>query len=104
MSIPVLLASDPTVVPAKTFDKWWINQITIKAPNPNGDASAEVILMKFRTDENNMAELSSEVTFLNIDNILSSAQFDQDLGTAVYALMSYIMKVGIEKGIIQANN
>jgi hypothetical protein len=101
MSLPILNAADPTIVPAKTFDKWWVNQITIKAPNPNGDATAEVVLMKFRTDENNIAELSSETIFINLDNILTTAQTDQELGAAVYALMSYIMKIGIERGIVK---
>lgn len=104
MSLPIFSANEPTTIPAKVFDKWWVNSITINAPNPNGDANAEVILIKFRTDENNIAELSSETAFLNINNILTTAQSDQELGAAVYSLMNYIMKVGIEKGIIQSNN
>lgn len=102
MSLPILNASEPTVVPSKTFDKWWIKEINIIAPDPNGDAHAHVVLAKFRTKDDGLAELSSETNDLNIMNILSSSQNDGELASIINYLMTYIARVGIEQGIIKS--
>lgn len=100
MAIPVLVAAQPTEVPAKVFDKWWVQTILIQAPNPNGDANAHVVLRKFRTDDNGTAELSEETTTLDVPGLLSAAQTDPELALAVGSLLGYIMKVGKEQGVV----
>ena len=37
-NLPIFNASEPNTVPAKVYDKIWIEQIVIQAPDPNGDA------------------------------------------------------------------
>lgn len=100
MSIPVLVASQPTEVPAKVFDKWWVQTILIQAPNPNGDAAANVVLQKFRTDENGAAELSQETVNLAVPGLLSAAATDPELALVVGGLLNYVMKVGQQQGVV----
>ena len=33
--LPILDAAEPTVIPAKTYDRVWIEEVIIKAPDPN---------------------------------------------------------------------
>jgi hypothetical protein len=103
MSLPILSASNPTTVPAVVYDKWWVQRIDISAPNPNGDAYAQVTLVKFATGPDGNAITSNEVVFMNVDNLLSNAATDPELGGIIIGLMNYIMKVGQNQGII-ANN
>jgi len=103
MSLPILTATNPTTVPAKIYDKWWINTISINAPDPNGDAYANVTLVKFATNEDGTASILNEYVNLEMSALLSGASSDPELAQAIIALMNYIMKVGQERGIV-ANN
>ena len=47
MSLPILNAVEPTVIPAKTYDRVWVEEIVIRAPDPNGDVVGEVKLHKY---------------------------------------------------------
>lgn len=103
MSLPILTASSPTTVPAKVYDKWWINTINISAPDPNGDAYASVTLVKFATNEDGTASVLNEYVNLEMSALLSGASSDPELAQVIIGLMNYIMKVGQERGIV-ANN
>lgn len=103
MSLPILTASNPTTVPAKTYDKWWINNININAPDPNGDAYANVTLVKFATNEDGSASVSNEYANLDMNALLSGASSDPELASVIVGLMNYIMKVGQSKGIISTS-
>ena len=100
MSLPILAATNPTTVPAKVYDKWWISNIIINSPDPNGDAYANVTLAKFATNEDGSATLSNEYTNLEMQGLLSGASSDPELASVIVGLMNYIMKVGQDRGII----
>lgn len=100
MSLPVLSATNPTTVPAKVYDKWWISNININAPDPNGDAYASVSLVKFATNEDDSASVSNEYVNLDMNALLSGASSDPELASVIIGLMNYIMKVGQSRGII----
>lgn len=99
MSIETLYAQNPTVINA-VYDKIWVEEIVISAPDLAGDAQARVRLKKFRTTESN-AEFSPEpAEIITVDSIISGSQSDPDLANAISYLMNYIAKKGIESGII----
>jgi hypothetical protein len=100
MSLPILAATNPTTVPAKVYDKWWISNININAPDPNGDAYASVSLVKFATNEDGSASVSNEYVNLDMNALLSGASSDPELASVIIGLMNYIMKVGQSRGII----
>lgn len=99
MPLPVLYAETPLSVPAKSFDKVWIELIEISAPSPDGDAVARVRLRRFQTVDG-VSELEPDSVKLEVADILSKSATDPDLAAAVGALMAYIAKVGREEGII----
>lgn len=102
MAIPTLTAATPLTVPAKVYDKIWVEEVVISAPDPNGDASARVRLRKF-TVVAGVAEFEPNPgEWLQIDNLLTNAQTDADLAQVVSSLMSYIAKVGVAQGVITA--
>jgi hypothetical protein len=103
MAAPVLVAADPLAVPAKIYDKIWVEELVVSAPDPNQDASARVRLRKFAV-VNGVAELEPGAgTWLTINNVLSGAETDPDLGQAVAALMAFITKTGQAEGVVAAD-
>lgn len=102
MSLPILYAETPLSVPAKTFDKVWIELIEISAPSPDQDAIARVRLRRFQTVDG-ASELEPDSMKLEVTDILAKSQTDPDLAAAVSTLMAYIAKVGRENGVIAAH-
>jgi hypothetical protein len=99
MAIDTLFAAAPTVINA-TYDKVWVSEIVISAPDLGGDAQARVLLRKFRSTESG-AEFSPEAgEWITVDSLLAGAESDPDLAAAVGSLMSYVAKVGIQQGVI----
>ena len=100
MPVQVLDAAEPLTVPAKVYDKVWIKEVIIHAPDPNGDATARVCLQRFTVNDG-VAELEPESPrWLEVPGILAGAEADEELGAAVTALMAYVEKVGREQGVI----
>lgn len=102
MPVPILVAASPTTIPEKTFDKIWVEQIIVSAPDPNGDAFARVTVRKFGVFDG-VAELSPEMFFLDVPGVLSGAATDPDLDLALSSLMTYVKKVGVAQGVIAPN-
>lgn len=99
--LPVFNAVDPTIVPAKIYDKIWVQQIVVSAPDPNSDIIGEVKLCKYGVF-NGIAELDPKgCQWIKVDNMLSKASLDSDLQMAISALLAYVSKIGIENNIIQ---
>jgi len=98
--LPILNAVNPVVIPSKTYDKVWIEEIVIRAPDPNGDVTGEVKLHKYGMFDG-IAELEpGNGQWIRVDNMLQKSETDTNLQTAMIALITYITEVGIENGII----
>lgn len=98
--LPILNAVEPTVVPAKTYDRIWIEEIVIRAPDPNGDINGEVKLHKYGLFDG-VAELDPNGgTWLRVDNMLAKSAEDTDLQNAINSLITYIAKIGRDESII----
>lgn len=98
--LPILNAADPTTIPAKTYDRVWVEEIIIRAPDPNGDVNGEVKLHKYGIFDN-VAELDPNGgQWIRVDNMLSKSTEDSDLQAAIAALLSYVSKLGAENGVI----
>ena len=103
MTIPVLESATPVTVPAKVFDKLWVEEVVISAPDPNGDASARVRVRRFCTTDG-LAELEPEQgQWIEIKDVLSGSATDPDLAAVVGSLMTYIAKIGTEQGVVAAD-
>lgn len=100
--LPIFNAVDPVIIPAKTYDRVWIEEIVIRAPDPNADATGEVKLHKYGMFDG-VAELEpGNGQWIRIDDMLSKADTDTHLQTAINALITYIAQLGIENDIISA--
>lgn len=100
MATPILVAATPLTIPAKIYDKIWVEEVVVSAPDPNQDATARVRLRKFAVIDG-VAELEPGAgTWLTVNNVLSGAESDADLGQAVAALMAFIEKTGQAQGVI----
>lgn len=99
MAIKTLFAATPSVINA-TYDKVWIEEIVISAPDPGGDASARVKLRKFRSTEDG-AEFSPDPwQWISVEGIVEKGQSDPDLELAIDSLMAYISRIAIEQGVV----
>ena len=110
--LPIFPANEAETIPAKVYDKVWVKEIVIKAPDPNGEVQGEVKLTKygmFDSGEVNesgvpiqkaeMWEESKDI-WLRVDNMLTTADTDADLDTALQALLGYVYKLGVMNGVI----
>lgn len=103
INLPILNAVDPTVIPAKTYDRVWIEEIVIRAPDPNGDVSGEVKLHKYGVF-NDIAELDpNDGKWVRVDNMLAKSTEDTDLQNAISSLLNYVAKIAIENNIVIGN-
>lgn len=100
MQIETIVASTPTTVPTKTYDKWWVSHIAINAHDVNGDANAMVTLTKFRSLEDGTKEASDERVNFMLEGLMEKAQTDPALASVIEGLMAYVVAVATEKGKI----
>ena len=99
-NLPIFNASEPNTVPAKVYDKIWIEQIVIQAPDPNGDAVGEVKLHKYGVFDG-VAELDpQDGKWIRIHHLLPESDNDQALSNALTYLLTYIQKLGQSNNII----
>lgn len=101
--LPNIEPIEPSIIPAKTYDKYWVEEVNISAPNVNGDAVARVKLRKFGVFDG-VAEFmpGDQGTNMFIGNILSKSSEDSELANIVQSLLLYIRKAGIEQGLVAA--
>jgi hypothetical protein len=98
--LPILNAVDPAVIPAKTYDRVWIEEIVIRAPDPNGDVTGEVKLHKYGMFDD-VAELEpGNGQWVRVENMLEKSDTDANLQTAMNALIGYVMQLGVDNNII----
>ena len=97
--IPTLYAAEPLAISA-TYDKCWIREVVISAPQIGGEAEARVMLTRFRTTDTGVEEAPAEPLRLHLRDLLAGADADPDLAAAISAIMTYVAKAGIEQGVI----
>lgn len=101
MTLPILLAAEPSSVPAKVYDKLWIEEVVIAAPDPNGDALARVRVRKFCITDGTAELEPTPGIWLEVTNVLAGASADPDLAAVVDSLMAYVGKIGAEHGVVR---
>ena len=102
MSLPILSAASPTTIPAKVYDRVWVEEIVIKGPDPNGEVTGEVKLHKYGMFDG-LAELEPDGgQWIRIENMLEESETDADLAAAMGSLIAYVNKLGQENDIISS--
>jgi hypothetical protein len=100
MSLPILSAASPTTIPAKVYDRVWVEEIVIKGPDPNGEVTGEVKLHKYGMFDG-LAELEPDGgQWIRIDKMLEESAKDTDLAAAMGSLIAYVNKLGQQNDII----
>ena len=99
--IPVLYCSPETVVrPTGVYDRIWLREVVISAPQIGGEAEARLMLARYRLTETGVEEAPAEPLRLHLTDLLAGADADPDLAAAISAIMAYVAKAGIEQGVI----
>lgn len=99
MNLPTLIAASPTEINA-VYDKYWVSEVIVSAPQIGGEATARVLLTKFRTVGQEVEPSPGQGTWITVNDLLSASEADADLAAAVGSLMAAIQKVGRERGEI----
>jgi hypothetical protein len=100
MNTPLLIAADPLVVPARVYDRVWVELIEIAAPSPSGDATASIRLRRFCVGDEGAVHVEPDSQRITVANLLATADEDADLAAAVSAIMGYVAKVGVQQGVV----
>lgn len=103
MSIPVLSAADPVTIPATVYDKVWVEEVVISAPDPNGKVTARVRLRRFGVVAGKAELEPAAGQWLEVPDVLAGAETDADLAAVVGSLMAYVAKIGVEQGVVAAD-
>ena len=99
--IPTLYtAPSATVSINAVYDRIWLREVVLSAPQIGGEAEARVMLTRFRTTETGVEEAPAEPLRLHLRDLLAGADSDPDLAAVVESLMKYVAKAGIEQGLI----
>ena len=99
--IPTLYTSpDATVSINAVYDRIWLREVVISAPQIGGEAEARVMLTRFRTTADGVEEAPAEPLRLHLTDLLAGADADPDLAAVVESLMKYVAKAGIAEGLI----
>lgn len=98
-----IAATEPTVVPPvpeKTFDKYWIQSLTINATDPPV-ANLSATLRKFRATEEGGVEFSPEPgVFVALNDLLTLAQTDAEIAQIMGLIYAKMQAVGTEQGVL----
>ena len=101
--IPTLYtAPSATVSINAVYDRIWLREVVISAPQIGGEAEARVMLARYRLTDDGVEEAPAEPLRLHLRDLLAGADADPDLAAVVSALMAYVAKAGIEQGVIAA--
>ena len=74
--LPTIEPIEPSTIPSKTYDKYWVVNVNINAPNAGGDATASVFLRKFGVFDGVAEFMPNELgTNIIIDNALEREPF-----------------------------
>ena len=115
-SLPIFPANESTVIPEKVYDRIWVKQIIIHAPDPNGEVRGNVELTKYgmfptgEQDENGnntfLAETWDESNdiWIKVEDMLQKSEEDSDMNMALQALLAYVYKLGVMEGVITNPN
>jgi len=99
--IPTLYTSpDATVSINAVYDRIWLREVVISAPQIGGEAEARLMLARYRLTETGVEEAPAEPLRLHLTDLLAGADADPDLAAAISAIMAYVAKAGIEQGVI----
>ena len=101
--IPTLYtAPSATVSINAVYDRIWLREVVISAPQVGGEAEARVMLARYRLTETGVEEAPAEPLRLHLRDLLAGADADPDLAAVVESLTKYVAKAGIEQGLIAA--
>ena len=107
--LPILNAADPSEIPAKVYDRVWVEEVIISAPDPNSDITGEVKLHKYgmfpsvdeEGNEIEVAELDPQGGhWIRVANMLEKADTDANLQAAMTGIIGYVAQLGVENNII----
>lgn len=98
MPIDTLLSADPLLIPAKSYDAVWVEEVVVSAPDPLSEVTARVRLRRFCSADGSLEPSPGQ--WLEVQDVLTGAGADPELGAVVSSLMAYVAKIGRENGII----
>ena len=107
--LPILNAADPSEIPAKVYDRVWVEEVIISAPDPNSDITGEVKLHKYgmfpsvdeEGNEIEVAELDPQGGhWIRVANMLEKADTDANLQAAMTGIIGYVAQLGMENNKI----
>ena len=98
--LPILDAANPEIIPEKTYDRVWVEELVIRGPDPNGDITGEVKLRKYGMF-NDVAEFEpGNGKWITVNNMLEKADSSPSLAAAMSGIIAYVTELGVENEVI----
>jgi len=98
--LPILDAVNPEVIPAKTYDRVWVEEVVIRAPDANKDITGDVKLRKYGMFEGVAEFAPGNGQWIRVSNMLEKAETNANLAAAMAGIMAYITELGVENEVI----
>ena len=98
--LPILDAVNPEVIPAKTYDRVWIEEVVIRGPDPNLDISGEVKLRKYGMFDGVAEFEPGNGQRIRVNNMLEKSESSPSLQAAMAGIIAYVTELGVENQVI----
>lgn len=98
--LPILNAAEPTEIPAKVYDRVWVSEVIIRAPDPNQDIIGEVKLHKYGMFDGKAELDPNGGQWIRVDSMLAKSEEDADLQAAMSGIIAYVAKLGAENNVV----
>lgn len=98
--LPILDAVNPDSIPAKTYDRVWIEEVVIRGPDPNNDICGEVKLRKYGMFDGVAEFAPGNGQWIRVDNMLEKAEASASLQAAMAGIIAYVTELGVENNVI----
>jgi len=100
--LPILDAVNPEVIPAKTYDRVWVEEVIIRAPDANKDITGDVKLRKYGMFEGVAEFEPGNGQWIRVENMLAKAEESASLASAMAGIIAYVTELGVENNVITA--
>tara|TARA_B100001094_G_scaffold220255_1_gene214295 strand:+ start:543 stop:863 length:321 start_codon:yes stop_codon:yes gene_type:complete len=98
--LPILNAVTPETIPAKTYDRVWIEEVIIRGPDPNMDISGQVKLRKYGMFDGVAEFEPGNGQWIRVNNMLEKSESSPSLQAAMVGIVAYVTELGVENQIV----
>lgn len=101
--MPDIFATQPVVIPPQpevVFDRWIIQDVSIRWPSTTGPMPMEVAFRVAKRENNGNLTVGKTVRRMTVDDLWALAATDAGVAAALNSFVEQVTRVATERGLI----